>query len=59
MLRTLFAVVFWTVVIGLLAGLLLIFGLPILITTIGLAAALGISFVALILLIIFVVFIIG
>lgn len=59
MLRVLFAIVFWTVVIGLILGIILVFGLPLIVTTIGVAAALAIGAVALFLLLIFIVFIIG
>lgn len=59
MLRVIFAIVFWTVVIAAIIGLIAIFGLPLLIGTVGLAISMAVAVVALILFLIFIVFIIG
>jgi hypothetical protein len=59
MLRTIFAMIFWTVLIAAIIGLIIMFGLPLLIGTVGLAVSIAVAVVALILFLIFIVFIIG
>lgn len=59
MLRTIFAMIFWTVLIAAIIGLIVMFGLPLLIGTVGLAISVAAVVVALILFLIFIVFIIG